>query len=281
LTSDREALFAAVLAAPDDDLPRLVFADWLDETGHPANAARAAYIRLQVEADRHPPGSSDRLEMTRQAEELRPSFKDEWDQAFESAELLDTVVGRRRGFVDTVGASPGRLTAVGGRMFAAAPVRALRVVEPYGMAGFADRWTAFTGLPFLTRVRDLQIGPHLYTLSRGRRLSLPTDRNPGPDPLAGLLACPYLTGLRRLALSGNGIEDAGVVAFVSNFPAATFAGTLAELDLSDNQVTDAGAHTLAAGRGFDRLERLVLTGNRITPAGVARLRVRFGDRVLV
>src|SRR5687768_10081460 len=29
--SDREALLAAIRANPDDDTPRLVFADWLDE----------------------------------------------------------------------------------------------------------------------------------------------------------------------------------------------------------------------------------------------------------
>lgn len=30
-----EALHAAVLAAPDDDAPRLVYADWLGEQGDP------------------------------------------------------------------------------------------------------------------------------------------------------------------------------------------------------------------------------------------------------
>ena len=38
-------LLAAVLAAPDDDLPRLVLADWLDENGE---SARAELIRVQV-----------------------------------------------------------------------------------------------------------------------------------------------------------------------------------------------------------------------------------------
>jgi uncharacterized protein (TIGR02996 family) len=36
----------AIIAAPDDDLPRLVFADWLDERGH---HARAEFIRVQCE----------------------------------------------------------------------------------------------------------------------------------------------------------------------------------------------------------------------------------------
>ncbi len=39
-------LLAAVRAAPDDDLPRLVLADWLEERGE---GERAEFIRLQVE----------------------------------------------------------------------------------------------------------------------------------------------------------------------------------------------------------------------------------------
>jgi len=39
------ALYRAVVAEPEDDLPRLVLADWLDDHGH---AARAAFIREQV-----------------------------------------------------------------------------------------------------------------------------------------------------------------------------------------------------------------------------------------
>jgi uncharacterized protein (TIGR02996 family) len=42
--TEREALLAAVCEHPDDDTPRLVFADWLDEHGEPD---RAEFIRLQ------------------------------------------------------------------------------------------------------------------------------------------------------------------------------------------------------------------------------------------
>jgi uncharacterized protein (TIGR02996 family) len=42
-TTDRDALLAAILAAPADDAPRLVYADWLDEHGE---GDRAEFIRL-------------------------------------------------------------------------------------------------------------------------------------------------------------------------------------------------------------------------------------------
>ena len=47
--SDRDALLAAIRAQPDEDTPRLVFADWCDENDEPQ---RAAFIRAQVEYHR-------------------------------------------------------------------------------------------------------------------------------------------------------------------------------------------------------------------------------------
>ena len=38
------ALLAAIVADPDDDTPRLVFADWLDENDRPDEAA---FLRVQ------------------------------------------------------------------------------------------------------------------------------------------------------------------------------------------------------------------------------------------
>ena len=46
------ALRQAVITSPDDDLPRLVYADWLDDAGDPA---RAEFIRAQVQLATVPP----------------------------------------------------------------------------------------------------------------------------------------------------------------------------------------------------------------------------------
>jgi uncharacterized protein (TIGR02996 family) len=48
---NRDALMAGILADPDNDLPRLVYADWLEEHGDPE---RADFLRLQCRiAERH------------------------------------------------------------------------------------------------------------------------------------------------------------------------------------------------------------------------------------
>lgn len=47
--TDRHAILTAIRETPDDDTPRLVFADWLEEHGEPE---RAELIRAQIERAR-------------------------------------------------------------------------------------------------------------------------------------------------------------------------------------------------------------------------------------
>lgn len=62
-----DAFVRKLLERPADATARLVFADWLEETGAAHNAAWAYYIRLRTEADRHPPAARERAELERQA----------------------------------------------------------------------------------------------------------------------------------------------------------------------------------------------------------------------
>jgi uncharacterized protein (TIGR02996 family) len=48
LTDDERALLRAVIADPDADLPRLVYADFLDDRCGPGDAERANLIRYQM-----------------------------------------------------------------------------------------------------------------------------------------------------------------------------------------------------------------------------------------
>jgi uncharacterized protein (TIGR02996 family) len=45
--SEEQALLNAIITNPGDDLPRLVYADWLDDRGGPGDAARSMFIRSQ------------------------------------------------------------------------------------------------------------------------------------------------------------------------------------------------------------------------------------------
>lgn len=51
ILSERDALYAAILDKPEDDAPRLIFADWLEEHGE---EERAEFIRVQIELGKEP-----------------------------------------------------------------------------------------------------------------------------------------------------------------------------------------------------------------------------------
>lgn len=65
--TDREALIAAIAASPADDLPRLVFADWLDDNGDPA---QAEFIRAHVRLYRTRTGTGEHFAIAKRCDEL-------------------------------------------------------------------------------------------------------------------------------------------------------------------------------------------------------------------
>src|SRR5579871_2100557 len=102
-----EAFLQSIIENPDDDAPRLIYADWLEEHGE---AARAEFIRIQVEIARlsqnHPPIrveiawlSQNDQPIARREEELLCIYKHVWRGA-----LPDWVIDFwfRRGFVEGV-----------------------------------------------------------------------------------------------------------------------------------------------------------------------------------
>ena len=72
--SIESSLLAAIAVSPDDSLPRLVYADWLDEQGDP----RAELVRVAEEMRRHPVWADEfqRLKPTR--DRLREWFDPAW-----------------------------------------------------------------------------------------------------------------------------------------------------------------------------------------------------------
>ena len=62
---ERGPLYQAILEEPDDDAPRLVYADWLEENGEEADRDQAAFILRSNRTDapgggRRPAGGTSR-----------------------------------------------------------------------------------------------------------------------------------------------------------------------------------------------------------------------------
>src|SRR5215217_464141 len=65
--SQQDAFLSAIREAPDDDTPRLAYADWLEEHGDPD---RAAFIRVQCRLAEMSPGDPDWVDLIEQQHEL-------------------------------------------------------------------------------------------------------------------------------------------------------------------------------------------------------------------
>jgi uncharacterized protein (TIGR02996 family) len=73
--SDEDALLSAIIANPDEDTPRLVYADWLDENGQPE---RAEFIRVQIELESVELGSPEHLALRRRQAIILSKHRDQW-----------------------------------------------------------------------------------------------------------------------------------------------------------------------------------------------------------
>ena len=74
------AFLEDIIASPEDDAPRLIYADWLDENGNPE---RAEFIRIQIELASLPEDDDRRWPLLAREEELLSAHEDEWRRPFE------------------------------------------------------------------------------------------------------------------------------------------------------------------------------------------------------
>jgi uncharacterized protein (TIGR02996 family) len=124
--SDEDALLAAIIAAPDDDLPRLVYADWLDERGQPD---RAEFIRMQIERERLEPAGPRYAVLARKEAALIGRHKEGWTTLLRTV-LPGSTAKFRRGFVEEVSTPAAVLLANAEAVWPLAPIR--RVVATRG-----------------------------------------------------------------------------------------------------------------------------------------------------
>ena len=240
-----DAFLQDILAHPDDDAPRLIYADWLEERGHASAAARAEFIRVQCALAKTNRNDRSADDLVRHEARLLMEHGEEW------AEPLRELIfawNFRRGFIHEVAAAAEPFLQQAERIFRSAPIQHVQLQSggwnrsPAGVAALAD-------CSYLVHLRSL-------TLS---------DNQLGSSGIRSLAVSEYLTELTALDLAGNNLGDAGIRALV----AAPFFPRLIHLDLSRNSFGLSGVRTLIAAlrrlarkEGELRMQRLVLSGNR-------------------
>jgi uncharacterized protein (TIGR02996 family) len=300
--TQQDALYRAVCEHPDEDTPRLVFADHLEDGG---DSRRAAFIRTQVQLARVPVYDP----LWRDCRRQNPDAIRGWMMAHTLPRLPEGVAWRRfrfqRGFpwlASVVDAST--LLNHGERLFSAAPIQALELDHD---CGIVSNWDAFVEWPWLAKLRRLEFtrtrldAAHIRKLAKSpfaihlrelcfeadaitadglqalaesrlfpqlRRLELRQAALPPALAMDALAAAP--PGLAELTLAECKFPGADVAWFL-NQPAAK---AITSLDLGFNPLRGEGVEAAAAAG------REVLRLNRTAPGmGGLRALARSGSRL--
>lgn len=238
-----EDFLQAVLAHPEEDVPRLIYADWLEEQG---DAERAEYIRIQCELPHLPYDSLRRVSLVRRVIELERAHQQDWLQQLLPASVLPLPeYGFRGGFLEFVQIDVRHFLLHGETLVERTPLR--HVV----FTGVRNEGAALAHSPALERLERIDI--------RAERLEV--------ADLAALVRSPHLQNLRALTLHQNGLRAEHLQALVAS---PTLLG-LKRLDLSFNPLGSRGATVLAGTELLYRLEELHLFGCELRDQGIAAL----------
>ena len=258
MPSDESALLAAVAVDLGDDLPRLVYADWLDDHGE---AIRAEFIRLQCQIARLadvPQWQRERsVHLWMRQQELLDHHRAELvgDLADLPENPVDVVW--ERGFLAELTLDAEHFLRLADRLDARVPTPRVTVEQA---AGPLDRFIVCPHLGCLTGVRFDMPG-------------LPDDLPPLGEQMAGIaVALGQLPRLDTLDLSRCWLYDDDLPDL---FPAGGYPA-LRTLDLSLNGLTDAGVVFLLNAGLPQRLTRLVLDRNPLTDSSAFELADRLG-----
>ncbi|MGL6074674.1 MAG: TIGR02996 domain-containing protein [Fimbriiglobus sp.] len=195
--TDHDALLGNILRDPDSDLPRLVYADFLEDTGDEALVARAEFIRKQIASVRDELNEQALVDFRIREKILLGKYGKDWLAPLrvkgEALQNIGTHGIFERGFVERVWMPAAIFITKGAKLFTKAPVIELRVTR--------------TKLPELEELLAL---PETAKL---RAFDL-CDRSLG-DGTAELIAqSEVLTNFRQLRLKACGIHDRGAEAFL-------------------------------------------------------------------
>jgi uncharacterized protein (TIGR02996 family) len=244
--------FRDIKEHPNEDTPRLIFADWLEEHGDAATAARGEFLRLRVL--RHHLSTDDPSYdvLKRREGELFTTYRWRWlgplaDQAryweFE------------RGMTQVWAQAEKVLTA---EVTDWARTEAAFWIDALTLTDMTPRHlTQLAASPLLAHLNVLDLSDN-----RLRRLR-------------PLFETPAVACLTRLVLSRNRLTGEEIAALTGS----PHLPRLAELDLEHNRLDDEAAARLASAEWRPNLHVLRLRHNRFSAVGREVLRQVFAERV--
>lgn len=276
--SDESALLKAILAAPDDDTVRLVYADWLEEHGQPE---RAEYIRIECEMT----GIHDELgfgpnewesprfwELDKRREELYDRHAKNWFAPLFKVHRGDLYT--RRGFPYHVALTARKFIDDGTELIKAAPT-----IEDVFIGRLGQNMPELARTPALQNIRKLTFyNTSLRTVEAEQLASSPylgnlreldlgdINTTIGPRGAYAIARAKSLKQLRKLDIGNHAISDDGARQLIH----AKCLATLTDISMWNNDLTDSTLFSLSQASHL-KLTSLDLMDNFLSGSGLAAL----------
>jgi uncharacterized protein (TIGR02996 family) len=253
---EARSFFNGIKENPDDDTPRLIIADWLEERGNTADAARGEYLRLSVLRHRLSPDDPTYDLLKRREAELFTEYRWMWLGPLVDAAKWWTF---ERGMIQiTIQAE--KLTSPEVRAWTQTP---------------AALWVDALALSELVSANRSELA-RCQLLAEINFLDLSANHNEQTIGILNLaVRAESLRFLTSLCLTRCRLSPIHVISLAGYIELPR----LKILDLRNNQLYDAAARLLAESPNLKNLAELRLGHNRFTAEGMALLRQAFGDRV--
>lgn len=266
MDAEERALLTAIVAHPDEDAPRLIYADWLDEhasTLPPTRRAsdRAELIRVQVELSSltySPKFDKRKCDLEQREDEILAAGRSVFVGEL-PAELRRRGVrfALERGFVGGVRCSVSYFAQYGAALMDAAPVTAARL----------------DGL----NIRNLRKLISSNSIARLHTLMLSTGNY--HDYMYELLKCAAVTRLTALYLDNTYPIGRSSDALIERVVSLKRLVGLKRLMLHAAEISERGAEAILRAEHLANLEVLDLRANSLQDATRDALRAKFGPRV--
>ena len=252
---NEQDFLAAITDSPDDEVPRLVYADWLDEQGDP----RGEFIRVQCQRAKLEARDPRCLELDFRERSLLADYRNHWAK---EVRKWGRVIQYRRGFVEDITVQASKFLESGQELLAVAPIRRVKLMKA------KPHLKQLAECKLLERLRHLNLRDSNLGLRPLREFlkSSWTSRLEGwdfsfngwgPSALREFAKCKTIGPLKHLALSGCKIESDSLGVLLDS----ERVGSLEALELASNQLTDHDMKTLAASTSLGQLKSLGLEQN--------------------
>jgi len=263
--STRAAFISAILANPEDDLLRLIYADWLEENGE---CVPAAFIRVQCQLarlDATDPYAKELLELEQQQRSLRYDHIDATHLHAMGFRVLGNSNDNR---VTSIPLADSSTISV---LFNRGLIEAVDVYDgESGAKRFVDNAEDLLSHDPVTRLKFVPLCPYEVSSYYTQEIEYARTTPISDDTLGRLLRVDHMRQVRDLDLSGNPLDEEAVRLLTSS------------PHLSNLRMLRVGSiieHVFLMM--YDESPfRLPALPAEISAEGRARLEERFGERVI-